>query len=144
MLGRGVYDLNEAARLTRPPPGTLARWCSGTRPLLTLAYAQLFDFEDLVGLLVIAELRHRKVPRSEIWTGIRKLMEVLGVDRPLAHVDAPSQLATSGKAFLAHIGEWVDAGKGLQGAFQVMIEPVLEPLEYGPTGTANRGRALVA
>jgi uncharacterized protein (DUF433 family) len=64
------------------------------------------------------------------------------VARPLAHIDAPKRLATVGRAFFANIGEWADAGKGFQLAFQPMIEPVLRPLEYDTHGMANLWRPL--
>jgi len=44
-------------------------------------------------------------------------------------------------AFFANVGEWADAGKGFQLAFQPMIEQVLRPLEYGADGMDG---ALVA
>jgi uncharacterized protein (DUF433 family)/DNA-binding transcriptional MerR regulator len=142
LLGRGIYDPTEAARLLRVHPETLARWTTGKRPLVTPAGEQFFDFEDLVSLLVISELWRRGVHTNEIRTGIEALAEELGVDRPLAHIDAPRRLATVGRAFFANIGEWADAGRGFQLAFQPMIEPVLRPLEYDTHGMAHLWRPL--
>ena len=122
LIGRGIYDPAEAARLVRVHPETLTRWTSGDQPLLTPSFEQFFDFEDLVSLLVIAELWRRNVQMSEIRKGIKVLAEELGVDRPLAHVDAP--------------------GKGFQLAFQPVIEPVLRPLEYDLHGMARLWRPL--
>jgi uncharacterized protein (DUF433 family) len=142
LIGRGIYDPSEAARLARVHPDTLARWTTGEQPLLTPAFQRFFDFEDLVSLLVIAELWRRNVATDEIRRGIRALADELNVERPLAHVDAPKRLATVGSAFFAHVGEWADAGKGLQLAFQPMIEPVLRPLEYDAIGMARLWRPL--
>jgi uncharacterized protein (DUF433 family) len=142
LVGRGVYDPTEAARLVMVHPDTLVRWTTGPRPLVTPAFGQFFDFEDLVSLLIIAQLWRRNVPTSEIRTGIEALALELGVDRPLAHVEARERLATAGKAFFANIGEWADAGKGFQLAFQPMIEPVLRPLEYDTTGMAHLWRPI--
>jgi len=142
LIGRGIYDPTEAARLVRAHPDTLARWTTGRHALVTPAFGQFFDFEDLVSLLVIAELWRRNVHTSEIRRGIEVLSEELGVARPLAHIDAPKRLATVGRAFFANIGEWADAGKGFQLAFQPMIEPVLRPLEYDTHGMANLWRPL--
>ncbi|HVE46028.1 MAG TPA: DUF433 domain-containing protein [Acidimicrobiales bacterium] len=142
LIGRGIYDPTEAARLVRVHPDTLARWTTGKDPLLTAAFERFFDFDDLVSLLVISELWRRKVLTSEIRRGIEVLAQELGVDRPLAHMDAPKRLATVGRAFFADIGEWADAGKGFQLAFQPMIEPVLRPLEYDTQGMAHLWRPL--
>jgi uncharacterized protein (DUF433 family) len=142
LIGRGIYDPTEAARLIRVHPDTLARWTTGKRPLVAPAFERFFDFEDLVSLLVVSELWRRDVHTNEIRRGIEVLTDELGVDRPLAHIDAPKHLATVGRAFFANIGEWVDAGKGLQLAFQPMIEPVLRPLEYDTHGMAQLWRPI--
>lgn len=142
LLGRGIYDPAEAARLLRVHPETLARWTTGKHPLVEPAFERFFDFEDLVSLLVISELWRRNVPTDEIRWGVEVLAKELGVARPLAHIDAPKRLATVGKAFFANIGEWADAGKGFQLAFQPMIEPVLRPLEYDTRGMAHLWRPV--
>jgi uncharacterized protein (DUF433 family) len=142
LLGRGIYDPTEAAHLLRVHPDTLARWTTGNDPLVHPAFEQFFDFEDLVSLLVIAQLWRRDVPTKEIQVGISALADELQVSRPLAHIDAPKRLATVGKAFFANVGEWADAGKWLQLAFQPMIEPVLRPLEYDMHGMARLWRPL--
>ena len=69
LLGRGIYDPTEAARLVRVHPETLTRWTSGAGALLTPAFDGFFDFEDLVSLLVIGELWRRSVPVTEIRQG---------------------------------------------------------------------------
>lgn len=142
LLGRGIYDPTEAARLLRVHPDTLARWTTGKHPLVSPAFERFFDFEDLVSLLFISELWRRNVHTNEIRRGIEVLAGELGVDRPLAHIDAPRRLATVGRAFFANIGEWADAGKGFQLAFQPIIEPVLRPLEYDTHGMAHLWRPL--
>lgn len=142
MIGRGIYDPTETARLLRVHPETLARWTTGMRPLVEPAFERFFDFEDLISLLVVAELWRRRVPTREIRGGVEALASELKVARPLAHIDAPRRLATVGKAFFANIGEWADAGKGFQLAFQPMIEPVLRPLEYDRHGMARLWRPL--
>lgn len=142
LLGRGIYDPTEAARLLRVHPDTLARWTTGDRPIVKPAFDRFFDFEDLISLLMIAELWHRNVPTDEIRTGVEALAGELGVERPLAHMDAPKHLATVGRAFFANVGEWADAGRGFQLAFLPMIEPVLKPLEYGSHGMARLWRPI--
>jgi uncharacterized protein (DUF433 family) len=142
LLGRGIYDPSEAARLVRVHPEVLARWTTGKQPLVEPAFGRFFDFEDLVSLLIVGQLWRRQVKTDDIRRGIEALARELGVDRPLAHIDAPSRLATVGRPFFAHVGEWADAGKGFQLAFQPMIEPVLRPLEYATNGLANLWRPI--
>jgi len=141
-LGRGIYDPTETARLLRVHPETLARWTTGKKPLVDPAFETFFDFEDLVSLLIIAELWHRDVPDDEIRSGVKALAGELGVSRPLAHIDAPKRLATVGRAFFANFDEWADAGKGFQLAFLSIIEPVLKPLEYDTHGMARLWRPV--
>ncbi len=142
LIGRGIYDPTEAAHLVRVHSAVLTRWTTGRQSLVTPAFERFFDFEDLISLLVIAELWRRNVQTSEIRRGIEVLADEFGVDRPLAHVDASKRLATVGKAFFANIGEWADAGKGFQLAFQPMIEPVLRPIEYDTLGMAHLWRPV--
>lgn len=142
VISRGIYDPIEVARLVRVHPDTIARWTTGKRPIVAPSFESFFDFEDLVSLLVIAQLWRRHVPTDEIRKGVEALADELGVERPLAHVDAPERLATVGKAFFANFGEWADVGKGFQLAFMPMIAPVLRPLEYDSDGMANLWRPL--
>lgn len=142
LLGRGIYDPTEAARLARVHPDTIARWTTGKRPLVRPSFEKFFDFEDLISLLVIAQLWRRSVPTDEIWRGIDMLRRELGVDRPLAHEDAPERLATVGRSFFANFGEWANVGQGGQLAFLPMIEMVLRPLEYDSAGMANLWRPV--
>ena len=142
VIGRGIYDPTEIARLVRVHPDTVARWTTGKHPIVAPSFGSFFDFEDLVSLLVIAQLWRRHVPTDEIRKGVEALADELGVDRPLAHADAPERLATVGKAFFANFGEWADVGKGFQLAFMPMIAPVLRPLEYDSDGMANLWRPL--
>jgi hypothetical protein len=85
-------------RLIRVHPETLAGWTSGKDPLVMPAFERFFDFEDIISLLVIAELRRRHVASGEIRLGIEALAAELDVERPLAHIDDPNHLATVGKA----------------------------------------------
>lgn len=142
VIGRGIYDPTEVARLVRVHPDTITRWTTGKHPLVAPSFESFFDFEDLVSLLVVAQLWRRQVPSDEILRGIEGLAQELGVERPLAHEEAPARLATVGRAFFANFGEWADVGKGFQLAFIPMIAPVLKPLEYDSDGLANLWRPL--
>lgn len=127
LLGRGIYDLVEAARLIRRDPETVARWTRGKQPLYPIAATRFLSFLDLVSLLVISELVDRAVPRREIRAGADYLAKTLNTDYPFAH----EQLATAGSAFFGKVGDWVDVGKGGQGAFEPVVRDLLRPIEYG-------------
>jgi uncharacterized protein (DUF433 family) len=139
-VGRGIYDPTEAARLLRVSPGVLAGWTGGRRPVLRPSGGAWFDFADLVSLLVVVELRRRRVPLGEIRRGTAALARALGIDRPLAHLDVGRGLGSAGRAFFAHVGEWANAGRGMQLAFHPMVEPVIRPLDYGDDAMACRWR----
>lgn len=139
LLGHGIYDVPEAARLVRVDPETAARWVSMWKeqpPLVRLVRPGQLTFLDLISLHVVAELRRRHVPRDQIAGGIQHLVDRLGTRHPLAHRD----LATAGASFFARLDEWVDAGKGGQGAFEDVVLPLLRPIEYGTEGLAERWR----
>lgn len=127
LLGRGIYDLVEAARLIRRDPETVARWIRGKQPLYPISATRFLSFLDVVSLLVISELVDRAVPRREIRSGAEYLARTLNTDYPFAH----EQLATAGSAFFGKVGDWVDVGKGGQGAFELVVRDLLRPIEYG-------------
>lgn len=134
-LGRGIYDIVEVARLikrTRPRVEGWTRSTAGDTPLLTGELDGLFSFWDLLSLRVIDELAERGVPRKEIALGARCLAAELQTRRPFAH----EALATVGRSFFADIGNWEDVGMGGQQAFQVVVEPLLEPIAFNKSGMA--------
>lgn len=136
LLGTGVYDLGEAARLVRRGPETIARWTRGNRLVHDVSDPLLFCFLDVISLFVISELRSRQVPLREIRSGGKYLADKLHTDYPFAH----RQLATAGGAFFGSLGDWYDVGKHGQGAFQSVIEDLLMPIEYGMDHLADRWR----
>jgi uncharacterized protein (DUF433 family) len=141
LLNQGLYDPTEAAHVLRIHPDTLLGWTAvhrGRPALLAPSFESFFSFHDLVSLMVIAEMAHRGVPQAEIRRGIEHLSAELGTARPLAH----RKLATVGRAFFADLGEWVDAGRGGQGAFPDVIRPLLRPIEYGADEMASVWRPL--
>ncbi len=136
-LGRGIYDINEVARLIRSGRTRVERWTRPRRhkpPLLSGELDGLFSFWDLLSLRVIAELVRRRVPLGHIATGAEHLAEALGTDRPFAHRD----LATVGAGFFAKTADdWDDAGLRGQLAFQEVIDPLLEPITFDDTNMAS-------
>lgn len=127
LLGRGIYDLIETARLVHRDPETIARWTRGKEPLYPVANTRLLSFLDVISLLVVSELVERKVPKREIRNGAQYLAETLETRYPFAH----EELATAGAAFFGKVDAWVDVGKGGQGAFEPVIRDLLRPIEYG-------------
>lgn len=104
-LNRGMYDVVEAAHLVGVSPDTVLRWAheAGRRPaLLRPSLGGLYSFHDLIGLLVIARLRARRVKMSQIAEGVQTLTRQFGTDKPLAHM-ALRDLATAGRSFLARV-----------------------------------------
>ena len=127
LLGRGIYDIDEAARIVSRHPETVARWTRGTDPLHHVESDRILSFLDLISLWVISELIRRGVPRREIRAGGAYVARNVGTNFPFAHRD----LATVGAGFFGKFKEWVDVGKGSQGSFPVVIEELLSPIEFG-------------
>ena len=136
-MGRGIYDIKEVARLIQSRRTRVEAWTrsqKGNPPLLSGELDGLFSFWDLLSLRVIAELITRGVPRDHIARGADHLAQSLGTDRPFAH----KSLATVGVGFFADIaGDWEDAGLRGQLAFQGVIEPLLEPIEFNDSDMAS-------
>ena len=136
-LGRGIYDINEVARLLPHGRARIEGWTRPRKdrpPLLTGELAGLFSFWDLLSLRVIAELTRRRVPRDHIARGAEHLAQTLGTDRPFAH----KGLATVGVGFFAEIaGDWEDAGMRGQLAFQGMIEPLIRRVTFNDLNMAS-------
>ncbi len=137
-LGRGIYDVAEVARLLRKSRQRVEGWtrsASSANPLLTGELAGLFSFWDLMSLRVIAVLLDRGVKRDHIRTGAEYLRQRLGTDRPFAH----ESLATLGAGFFADVEPgvgWENVGQGGQLAFQAVVVPLLEPIEFNDEGMA--------
>jgi uncharacterized protein (DUF433 family) len=105
--------------------------------------AGLFSFWDLMSLRVIAELLDRGVHRDHVVTGARQLEQRLGTNRPFAH----RSLATMGAAFFAEVEPdigWENVGQGGQLAFQGVVGPLLEPIEFNNEGMAAIWRPRTA
>ena len=127
LLGRGIYDIAEAARIVRRHPETVARWTRSEHPLHPIDHDRIISFLDLISLWVISELIRRGVSRREVRAGGAYIARKVGTDYPYAHRD----LATVGAGFFGNLEAWVDVGKGGQGSFPLVIEGLLDPIEFG-------------
>jgi uncharacterized protein (DUF433 family) len=138
-----MYDVVEAARLVQVSPDKIVRWSTSTtrRPALVPPSLEgMFSFHDLISLLVVAKLAERGVSSTTIASGIEALSRQLHTERPLAREELRDNLATVGRQFFARdssVSEWIDVGKGRQGAFQEVIEPALRQIEYGSDHLAS-------
>ena len=127
LLGRGIYDVAEVARIVRRHPETVARWTRGADPLHRVESDRIISFLDVISLWVISELIRRGVPKRDIRVGGGYVAEHAGTNHPFAH----QSLATVGAGFFSRFKEWADVGKGGQGSFPVVIEELLSPIEFG-------------
>jgi uncharacterized protein (DUF433 family) len=132
LLGKGVYDVVDVAKILRRDPYTVARWTQGEDPLYHLPDSPLFCFLDVISLYVISELRRNHVSFEKIRRGSEYLNKKLDTPYPFAH----QRLGTAGQAFFAEMEEWIDVGKYGQRAFQAMVQEALQPIKYGLGGLA--------
>lgn len=145
LLGQGIYGSRQIARLLRAHLDLVARWTTSRaqKPaLIEPSQGDLFTFHDLISLLVVKELHDRGVTTDEIREGVQYLAKALNTERPLAH----QGLATVDRGFYAKLdsetgaGAWYHAGRGGQGAFELIIKPHLRPIEYDETRMASLWR----
>lgn len=147
-LGLGMYDVAEAARLLGVSVDVVVRWSSpkktrGRSPLPAIVdptvFGDHFSFHDLISLHVVSELWHRGIFSDEIRVGVQQLALFLETDRPLAH----REIATAGRQWHANLSlapdtpQWITPSHGGQGTLFDIIEPYLEPIEYGPDDMAS-------
>jgi len=150
LLGRGIYDLNELARLTGRSPDEVSGWALPAtagrhqrEALLLPAEGRLFSFLDLVTAIVCAELRGRGVPLGKVRDAREHLADRLHVDRPFAHKEGLRRLATVGRdVYFYEDSDWVDAGKGGQAAFKIVVAPLIRRLKFGADGMAAAWRPV--
>lgn len=138
LIGHGLYDATEVARLVGVSVDTILRWsaASGARPaLIEPQLDPFFSFHDLLTLKLVRELAARSVPLRRIAAGIRYLQKETGVPRPFAH----ERMATSGRDWLMTDvgGDHVDVGRGGQLAWSKAVEPTLRALTYDQDGMAT-------
>ncbi len=143
LLGRGIYDTTELARLVQRSPKEVSGWAVPTDngdALLRPHKGRLFTFYDLVTAKVTAELRSRGVPLPAVRDARHHLASLLEVEWPLAHAHGLDRLATAGgSVYYDHDGadNWVDASRGGQTPFMEVAAPLIRRLEFDAHGMAS-------
>lgn len=144
LLGRGIYDVGEIARLVRRSEDEVSGWARSARGrggLLLPRSGRLFSFYDLVTAVVIAELRRRDAPLRRIAIARDYLARELDVQWPLAHAAGLDRLASVGRnVYYGEPGDWVDASEGGQIAIQEVVEPLVQRLGFDAVGMASEWR----
>lgn len=150
LLGQGIYDVSELARLVGCSPDEVTGWATGTgtghhrrAPLLLPRQGRLFSFYDLITAVVTAELRSRSVALSTVRDARQFLSVRFEVKWPLAHAQGLDRLATVGKdVYFEDEGSWLDIGKGGQAAFNAVVAPLIRRLEFDSEGMAAMWRPV--
>jgi uncharacterized protein (DUF433 family) len=163
-IGRGVYTLAEAARLTRVPSRSIRRWCSGYTyrykgedrhsPAIIATEVEpidgtpVLDFSDLIEVRFLNAFREHGVGWKAIRIAALRAMELLGRHRPFS----TRIFKTDGRTILAEIvketGDKVLLDLVLsQYAFERVLAPFLyaglefddldEPKRWWPLGTTR-------
>ncbi len=145
LLGRGIYDADEIARLARVPLRDVSRWASSPSHgggLLFPVERRLFTFWDLVTAYVTGTLLERRVPLANIREARDHLHKVVDTRWPLAHFVVLEKLANVGQNvyFDEGDGRWFDATLGGQAPLDTVVEPLLHRLRFADDGLASSWR----
>lgn len=143
-LGLGLYDLQEAARLTRLDPKRVRRWFvsppseKNRRPVLTSDYSRVqedtaISFLNLVDVFVFGNLREHGVSLQTL----RKVYARLQRDYKQKHPFAYNRLATDGAEVFLRVADAEGKDQLVeiltkQMVFPEIIEPFLKQLDYDP------------
>jgi uncharacterized protein (DUF433 family) len=149
MLGKGVYGVQEAARLARVRPNTVRRWFVGRNdsrigPVLRPDYPsvngrQAVSFLDLVDLLVVGRFREARVPLQTV----RRVYQVLSKRLQTTHPFGHQKLLTDGNAVFVEtldaLGDkYLEEVLTRQRAFPQILRQYLSEIVYGPQQIAAR------
>lgn len=142
MLGSGLYDAVEAARLLGHDPQWIVRWSTRSQsgdPVVAPSFGRMFSFEDLVGLRVAMLVRDNGVSDAHLRRGVETLRTLTSLDRPLASRKVIDSLAVSGRAFLSDwTGKFEDIGHGGQGVFDEIVRIHLSRVVFDDHGEPDR------
>jgi len=113
LLGKGIYTIPEASRLSKVGPGKIKRWISGYevagRPynrvfapdIPPIDHAYALSFHDLIEVRFINEFRKHGVSWPTIRIAFNKAMEILQSNHPFAS----RRFHTDGKHILAEVSD---------------------------------------
>lgn len=142
----GVYLIPDASRILRVPQNVLRSWVSGRAadsekrhypagPLKTQGERadKHLGFLVLIELFTIAQLRQRGVSMAVIRAARQELAERFDTPHPFAL----KGLMTSGKQLIKSLNQDVllELGTNGQTAFQKVIQPFCESLDFNPTNS---------
>ena len=146
LLGHGIYDLDEIARLVRRSSAEVSTWTTGGQALLSPRKGRLFGFYDLVTAVVTAELRRRQVPLVRVQDARKWLADDVlpDVQWPLAHAVGLKALASVGRNVYFHHPQegWLDASSGGQRPFVAVVSPLIRHLTFDELGMASEWRPV--
>ena len=141
-LGRGVYTIPEAARLTGLRPARVREWFrkrppqAGRRPVFVSDYPPVagevaISFFDLVDVYVAGQLRQHGVSMQNV----RRVYKCLAADLDVKHPFCHQRLLTAGKTVLLsgldeHGREELVEVLSRQKVFPEIIEPFLHRIDY--------------
>jgi uncharacterized protein (DUF433 family) len=151
-LGRGVYTISDAARLTGLRPARVREWFrrrpppSRRRPIFISDYAPLagetaISFLDLVDVYVAGQLREYGVSMQNVRRVYKSLAADLDVKHPFCH----QRLLTDGKTVLTsgldeQGREELIEVLSRQKVFPEIIQPFLHRIDYDRIEMARRWR----
>jgi len=144
LIGRGIYDSGEIARLTNVSVRDVSRWASTRQHgggLLFPTDRRLFTFWDLITVRATAALLSRGVPLANIRDAREHLATRVDSPWPLALHAVLESIGNVGRNVYVEIdGEWLDATLGGQGSLDVIIAPLLQRLTFDQAGLAESWR----
>jgi uncharacterized protein (DUF433 family) len=135
LLGKGIYDVDEVARLIRRSDSEVSTWASREVGLLLPQERRVFSFYDLITAALVAELRRRGVPLGKVQAARTWLTTQIDEPWPLAHAVGLRRLASVGRDvyFLHDEAGWLDASLGGQMPFQPVVKPLIRHLDFDPS-----------
>lgn len=149
-LGRGVYPIAEAARLTKVKPATVRAWLRGRQshgvavgrgPLLHADYgsADVLSFLDLIEVLVAGHLKEAGVPLAAVRRAHAAIADHLRTDHPFSR----RELCTDGARVFLRTAKADDEPELVevvekQRFFHRVMEPYLKRVDYDPVSRLAR------
>lgn len=143
LIGRGIYDVDDIARLVGTPVRDVSRWASASEHgggLLFATDRRLFTFWDLITARTTATMLDRGVTLTNLRDARDHLAERVETEWPLAHFAVLDRLANVGRNVYYDpdgLGEWLDATLGGQAPLAPVVLPLLRRMEFDDGGLAS-------